>query len=148
GLRLDTARGALQGGNAGPAVVPGKSDASRLIHAVTGTHNVVAMPPKGKPRLSTAEIALLKRWIDDGAHAPANEVAETVTPRRNPGPFQAPKPRVPPPAKDEKWVRTPTARFTPARLEKEGLRPSPEADRAPLTRRVSLDLTGLPPTPA
>src|SRR5215475_1616385 len=90
GLRLDTARGALQGGNAGPAVVPGKSDTSRLIHAVTGTHNVVAMPPKGKPRLSAAEIALLKRWIDDGAHAPANEVAETTAPKRKHWAFQPP----------------------------------------------------------
>src|SRR5438552_18072060 len=77
GLRLDTAKAALEGGNSGPVVVAGKSAASRIIHAVTGTHDAPSMPPKG-PRLDANQIALLKRWIDEGARAPASETAKTT----------------------------------------------------------------------
>src|SRR5262249_56080806 len=74
GLRLDTAAAALKGGDSGPALVPGKSAASRLIQAVTGADDVPQMPPKGA-RLSDKDIAVLRAWIDDGAKAPANELA-------------------------------------------------------------------------
>src|SRR5579883_288715 len=75
-LRLDSVTAARQGGVSGPALVPGKSSASRLILAVRGGNDeVAAMPPKG-PRLSVHEIALLRAWIDGGAPIPPNETAE------------------------------------------------------------------------
>ena len=147
GLRLDTAKAALEGGYSGPAVVPGKSHASRLFQAVTGVKNVPVMPPKG-PRLSAREIALLKRWIDEGAKAPANEVIEATTRKSDHWAFRPPQRRVPPAVKQEAWARNPIDRFVLARLEKKGIRPSPEADRPTLIRRLYLDLVGLPPTPA
>ncbi len=146
GLRLDTAKAALQGGNSGPIIAAGKSAASRIIHAVTGTHDAPAMPPKG-PRLDGKEIALLKRWIDEGARPPASETVQTSTKSKH-WSFQPIKRPTLPTVKDERWVRNPIDRFILARLEKEQVRPSPEADRATLIRRVSLDLLGLPPTPA
>ena len=95
------------------------------------------MPPaySGK-HLKPAEIETLKRWVAQGArYAPHWSF---VPPKRPPLP----------PVKNAAWVRNPMDRFILARLEQEGLRPSPEADRRTLLRRLSLDLTGLPPTPA
>src|SRR5579859_4075991 len=77
GLRLDTAKAAFEGGNSGAVVVKGKSGDSRLIHALLGSNDVKLMPPKG-PRLSDREVALLRRWIDEGANAPANEVGQQI----------------------------------------------------------------------
>jgi mono/diheme cytochrome c family protein len=144
GLRLDTAAGLREGGDSGPPVVPGDSSKSRLYHAITGTNDVKAMPPKG-PGLSAAEVALVKAWIDQGAKFPAEEKA-------GPGPkvthwsFRPVKRPAVPDVRDA-WGRDPIDAFVLARLQKEGLKPSPEADRATLLRRLSLDLTGLPPTP-
>src|SRR5262245_5889531 len=76
GLRLDSAKSLLAGGNSGSILIPGKGDASRLLHAVTGSNDVAIMPPK-PPRLAEKEIALLKRWIDEGAKAPKEEVVQT-----------------------------------------------------------------------
>jgi hypothetical protein len=73
-LRLDTAAAALKGGESGPAVVPGKSDASPLLDSLTGGGDIRRMPPKG-PGLPEAQIALIKNWIDQGAKAPAKEEA-------------------------------------------------------------------------
>ncbi|MCS6852560.1 MAG: PSD1 and planctomycete cytochrome C domain-containing protein [Gemmataceae bacterium] len=146
GLRLDTAAGVRQGGNSGPAVIPGKSGQSLLIHAVTGTNEARPMPPEG-PRLSTAQVDLLKTWIDEGALAPEEStVAESATPRSTHWAFQAPKRPPVPGVRNHSWVRNPIDAFILAELEKRGLTPSPEADRITLLRRVSLDLIGLPPT--
>jgi mono/diheme cytochrome c family protein len=142
GLRLDSAAAILQGGNAGPAVVPSKSKDSRLLHAVTATGDVKPMPPKG-PRLNEAEIAVLRGWIDAGAHGPPSEMAAASK-------HWAFQPIVRPPiptVKNAAPVRNPIDRFILARLEKEGIAPAPEADRVTLLRRVSLDLIGLPPSP-
>src|SRR5262245_24740293 len=128
GLRLDTCAAALKGGNNGPAIVPGKSDSSRLIKAITAADNVPVMPPK-EPRLSTAEIALLRAWIDAGAPAPADEVAAKTANKSKHWAFQPPAHPDPPPVKNAAWVRNPIDRFILARLEKEGVSPSPEADR-------------------
>jgi mono/diheme cytochrome c family protein len=143
-LRLDTAAGAKQGGDSGPAVVAGKSDESPLIDAVTAEDGTERMPLK-RPPLSEAEIATLRAWIDQGASAPAGEVPSKpatvhwafVPPRR---------PEVPQVA-DASWPINPIDAFLRQRLQKEGLTPSPESDRATLIRRASLDLTGLPPAP-
>jgi mono/diheme cytochrome c family protein len=145
GLRLDTAAAAVKGGDSGPAIVPGNSKDSRLIKALTGADDVVQMPPKGE-KLTAEQVALLKKWIDAGAKAPAGEVAETVNPKMRHWAFQPPVRPAEPAVKNAAWVRNPIDRFILARLEKEGIAPSPEADRATLIRRLSLDLTGLPPT--
>src|SRR5262245_47729747 len=127
GLRLDTAKAALKGGNTGPAILPGKSASSLLVHAITGTNDVTAMPPKG-PRPSEKGIALLKRWIDDGARAPADEVAQTIKKGSNHWAFQPPRRLAPPAVRDTVWPRNAIDRFILARLEKENIKPSPEAD--------------------
>ncbi len=148
-LRLDTAAALLRGGNLGAAVVPGKSQESLLIKAVTAANEkeVAPMPPPpNKPRLSATEIAALRAWIDAGAKAPAGEVPLAPTKSKH-WAFQPPLRSSPPAVKNTSWVRNDVDRFILARLEKEGIAPSPEADRVTLIRRLSLDLTGLPPTP-
>jgi mono/diheme cytochrome c family protein len=145
GLRLDTAAAALEGGNSGPAVVPGKSGDSLLIKAVTAADGVSAMPPK-EPRLTPQQVAILRAWIDAGAKAPAGELAEAPKATTH-WSFRPPLRPAPPAVKDGAWVRNPIDRFVLARLDRDGIRPSPEADRVTLIRRLSLDLIGLPPTP-
>jgi hypothetical protein len=145
GLRLDTAAAVLHGGNSGPAIVPGKSGDSLLIKAVTGAKDVKIMPPK-EPRLTAEQISVLRTWIDDGAKAPASEIAAASAKSKH-WAFKKPAHPDEPPVRDAAWVRNPIDRFILARLEKEGLPPSPEADRITLIRRVSLDLLGLPPSP-
>jgi mono/diheme cytochrome c family protein len=147
-LRLDSARAIHLGGNSGPAVVPGKSGDSRLIQAVTGGNDeVAAMPPKG-PRLDAREVALLRAWIDGGAPIPTGEtVARKDEPRSKHWSFQPIRRPAEPVVRNANWCRNPIDRFILARLEKQGIAPSPEADRVTLLRRLSLDLTGLPPTP-
>jgi hypothetical protein len=147
GLRLDTVADALEGGNSGPVIVAGKSSQSRLIQAVTGVPEVPVMPPKDKPRLSAQEITLLREWIDQGAKGPGGEAVAKATGKSKHWGFQ-PVRRLPPPAvKNTPWARNAIDRFILARLDKGGLVPSPEADRATLIRRLSFDLRGLPPTP-
>jgi mono/diheme cytochrome c family protein len=148
GLRLDTAAALLRGGNAGPAVVPGKSAESLVVKAVTGSDGVKAMPLKGS-RLTPDEVARLCAWIDAGAKAPANEAPQAATVKSDHWAFRAPvRPAVPQVRNPQSTIRNPIDRFVVARLEKEGLAPSPQADRVTLIRRLSLDLLGLPPTPS
>ena len=144
GLRLDHPDLAFKGGNSGPVIVPGDSGKSRLIHVVDGTDPELKMPEGGKP-LSAEEIAKLRAWIDQGAYWP--KPAEGPTPIRSDHWAYQPirRPAIPA-VKNTAWVRNPIDAFVLARLEKEGIAPSPEADRTTLLRRVSLDLTGLPPT--
>lgn len=137
-LRLDTKEGAfgpLRDG--GHAVVPGKLDESELVRRVTAADVDEIMPPpgKGKP-LKPEQIDLLKRWIEGGASWSQHWA------------FVAPHRPAPPVVSDPTWPRRPIDQFILARLDREGLRPSPEADRATLLRRVTLDLTGMPPTSA
>jgi mono/diheme cytochrome c family protein len=147
GLRVDSVAALKEGGNSGPAIVPGQAGDSRLIHALTGANDVVRMPPK-EPRLSPAEVALIQKWIDQGAPVPAEEAAITAAGAKDAHwafrPVQRPEL---PAVKNAAWVRSPIDAFILARLEKEGIAPSPAADRATLLRRLALDLTGLPPTP-
>jgi mono/diheme cytochrome c family protein len=149
GLRLDTAAGLRQGGDGGEAVVPGDGARSRLYGAITGTEGK-AMPPVG-PRLAAAEVARIKAWIDQGAKPPADDRGAPAGVKVTHWSFLPVKrPAVPGSVGrigNPSCHRNPIDAFVLARLAKEGLRPSPEADRVTLLRRLALDLTGLPPTP-
>jgi len=135
-LRLDTKEGALGERPDGAAFVAGKVDASRAIERVTSNDPELRMPPpKSGPALSAEQIDILRRWVAQGA------------PWQTHWSFEKPARSAPPTVKDADWSRSPIDRFVLARLEREGLRPAPEADRATLLRRLALDLTGLPPTP-
>jgi hypothetical protein len=123
----------LKSGN--KAIVPGKSAESALINRVTAGDDEERMPPKGKgERLKPEQIAKLKTWINQGAKY--EQHWSYVKPKRPPLPA----------VKNKSWPKSDLDYFVLARLEKDGLSPSAEADRAVLIRRVSLDLIGLPPT--
>jgi mono/diheme cytochrome c family protein len=144
-LRLDTAAAAIKGGRGGPAVVAGKPEESPLLLAVTGEGDVERMPLK-RPPLPDDQVATLRRWIEAGAPAPADEVPSAGPPKH--WAFVAPERPAVPPVKAASWPRNPIDFFILSALERDGIAPSPEADRATLIRRASLDLTGLPPSPA
>jgi Protein of unknown function (DUF1549)/Protein of unknown function (DUF1553)/Planctomycete cytochrome C len=144
-LRWDVKEIALKGTDHGPVIVPGKSAESRMIHLVAGLDSNMVMPQKGD-RLSAQEVGLLRAWIDQGAKWPDGLDPKSYTEKKSHWAFKAPVKAAIPSVKDKKWVRNPIDAFVLARLEKEKLHPSPEADRVTLIRRLSLDLTGLPPT--
>jgi hypothetical protein len=143
-LRLDDRAAALRGGADGAVIVPGKGADSELIARVVSDDPEERMPPKG-PRLTAEEVDRLRTWIDRGADWPAQESAQARKGRDH-WSFKAPVRPPLPQVKDSAWVRSPIDRFILARLEREGLQQSPEADKTTLIRRLSLDLTGLPPT--
>ena len=145
GLRLDAARIAIKGGDRGPAVIPGKSAESLLYQVLIGQGDVTAMPAEGPP-LSEEEIALIQRWIDQGAAAPENETADEATIRTDHWAFQPIRRSALPQVKSTSWAHNPIDLFVRARLEQEELASSGEADRVTLIRRLSFDLHGLPPT--
>jgi hypothetical protein len=143
GLRLDTVAAALKGGENGPALKPGASAQSLLMQAVRGEHDNISRMPYKKPPLPEPVIADLARWIDAGAPSPADEAPD----RNIHWAFQTPlRPGVPATSSSRNTLH-PIDAFVRARLAQDKIRPSPEADRATLLRRVSLDLTGLPPSP-
>jgi hypothetical protein len=159
GLRLDQKSSAFKGGESGePAVVPGNSIESHLLQLVTSTDPDQAMPPKGD-RLKPREIAMLQRWVETGAHwidqTPAEKIEiVAVNPDRQITPqdrqfwsFQPPRPMPSPATTNTSWPRGEIDRFILARLETLGLHPSADASRAVFIRRITYDLTGLPPTP-
>ena len=143
GYRLDTRAGALESGDTGKkGIVPGKSGESQVMARVRGTEGK-RMPPKGDP-LGEKQAQLLARWIDAGAAYGAESSAAVASDH-----WAFRKPVSPPvPAASHAWVKSPIDAFILARLQKAGLTPNPEADRPTLLRRLSLDITGLPPTPA
>ena len=143
GLRLDSQEAALKGGTSGKDILPRNSAGSRLIRLVAGLEEKV-MPPVGA-RLTAAEIGLLRAWIDQGVDWPAPQIGQNRVSSH--WAFQKIKRPDPPAVRDRAWPRNPIDRFIQARLESEGIAPSPEASKLTLLRRVSLDLTGLPATP-
>ena len=151
GYRLDRKTDAFRGGESGhAAMIPGQSAKSPLIQRLITQDEEEKMPPKGD-RLSAGQISRLRSWIDEGAVWPEDAGRGVLTGRPAAKPhwaFQAPVPQVVPPVRNKRWVRNPIDTFVLARLEKEKIKPSPEADRPTLIRRLSLDLLGLPPTPA
>jgi mono/diheme cytochrome c family protein len=146
-LRLDARSALVEGGDMGPAIEPGDPESSLLIEAVRGDDESLAMPPKGE-KLSPAEIAALERWIAAGAPWTAGD--DAVASRKETwASHWAFQPVVDPPVpttSDPSWNRTPVDAFIRAGLDAAGLPPSPEADRRTLIRRLTYDLTGLPPT--
>jgi Protein of unknown function (DUF1553)/Protein of unknown function (DUF1549)/Planctomycete cytochrome C len=136
-LRLDLRDGATADLGGYAAIVPGKPDASAIIKRVSSTDPDEQMPPPDskKPRLTEEQIAIIRRWIEQGAEYEGHWA------------FLLLKNAPPPAVKNESWAANPIDRFILARLEQESIAPSPPADPATLIRRVSLDLTGLLPSP-
>jgi len=143
GLRVDTREVLLAGGDSGPAIVPGDSDGSLLIRAVRRLDDVSAMPPDAP--LTPQQIEHLAAWVKEGAPWPA--AASKFTAARH-WSLEPVKQIDPPSVQDANWPQTSVDLFILAKLEAAGLRPSPPADRRALLRRVTYDLTGLPPTAA
>ncbi len=148
GLRLDSRDGVRTGGETGPAVEPGNPGDSLLIQAIAQTGEAPKMPPKSQ--LPSGVVADFRRWVEMGA----------PDPRSGPPPSAAslardwwslkavvrpPLPQLDP--EGQRWARTPIDAFILATLREKGLSPAPEADRRTLIRRLSFDLTGLPPSP-
>jgi hypothetical protein len=147
GLDLSTRERLLEGGDQGAALTPGDAAKSLLIEQVSGAEP--KMPRQGA-KLTPDEVATLRKWIDDGAAWPKGIVLKEEKVARADGDWWSLRPLTRPaipPVKDAKWVRTPLDAFIRAALEAKSLRPSPEADRVTLLRRVTFDLHGLPPTP-
>jgi hypothetical protein len=149
GLRLDRKADILRGGDSNHApFVAGKSAESEMFKRVTSGDPEEQMPPPGKgavgarERLTSDQIALLKAWIDGGAAIPDDASMKQEKHWAYVKPVARPLPEV----RDAAWARNGIDRWVLARLEKEGMKPSAETERAVLLRRVSLDLTGLPPT--
>jgi hypothetical protein len=163
GLRLDSLESILAGGGSGPAVVPGKADESLLVEAIN--YDGLEMPPDA--RLIPEKVAVLTRWVSLGAPWPARDRAAAhaaIDSRTNPSrsvltsgpplwslqPLRRPSvPELRTSGAEEwsEWSRNPIDRFILKALLDHGLTPAPEADKATLIRRVTFDLTGLPPSP-
>jgi hypothetical protein len=151
GLVVDSLAGLLQGGDRGPAVIPGDVEGSLLIKAVRYTDPDLQMPPRGK-QLSMAQIKDLEEWVKLGAPWPPSNKkpersAKFTDEDRQWWAFQPVRPPPVPEVHDGGWSRSPVDKFVFQKLAAEGLTPSPEADRAALARRLYFDLWGLPPAP-
>lgn len=152
-LRFDHKASAMKGSDNGPVILPNKGAESKLVHALRGTNPKLKMPRKGGP-LPADQITLIEAWIDEGAPWP-DSASVVLTQKTDHWAFIPPvKPPVPAiaalPLHDAAWKASPNPidAFIAARLIDEGLQPSPPAAVATLARRMHLDLTGLPPTPA
>ena len=133
GLRLDTRDGAFTTSRRGAIIVPGDASKSLLYQRISHADTARRMPPASAERTLTArQVETVKQWIDGGAKWETHWAFTTI--------------QRPDPPKNAVASRNPIDRFVLARLESEGLRPSPEADRATLLRRLSFDVAGLPPT--
>ncbi|MEO7653067.1 MAG: PSD1 and planctomycete cytochrome C domain-containing protein [Bryobacteraceae bacterium] len=155
GLELDSREHLLKGGKSGPAIVPGKPDASLLIQAVKRTHETLKMPPEGP--LPAADIDALTAWVKMGAVWPESSVARVapkageyvITPeQRSFWSFRpVAKPEVPR-LNDTNWAKSAIDSFVLAKLSENGLKPVRAAEKRVLIRRATFDLIGLPPSPA
>ena len=158
GLRVDSRAALLAGGDTGAAIVPGDADGSLLIQAIRHDDPDFAMPPKEK--LADEAIHDLERWVALGAPWPAEPAGAEDATHESFGrkidieagkhfwSFQPPVRSAPPATKDAKWAWSDVDRFLLSAMEARGVAPVGEADKRTWLRRVSFDLTGLPPTPA
>lgn len=154
GLKLDSLAAILTGGDTGTVLVPGNLDESALIRAVRYTDDDLQMPPK--TRLTSAQVKVLEDWVKMGAPHPDGQVTGATPPPqkkidieagRKHWAFQLPRAVSPPSTKDTKWATSPIDSFVLAGIEAHNLKPAPDADKRTWLRRVTFDLTGLPPTP-
>lgn len=152
GLRVDHRAGLLAGGDSGPAIVPGAADKSLLVEAIR--FESFEMPPQGK--LTEAQIAILTRWVDQGAFWPEEAPPQLANPagafdlerrRAEHWVWQPIAPVSPPPVKHHQWPVAAIDHFILHDLEQAGLSPAEPVDRRTLIRRLYFDLIGLPPTP-
>jgi hypothetical protein len=153
GLRLDTRADTLKGGAAGPVIVAGKPDESLLLQVVKGVaKDTKRMPPEKKgPPLNAEQIAVLEEWVRLGAPDPRSESdgESHVGKAAKHWAFQRPVASPPPAVSDLAYpARNPIDSLIAVHLRAHGLKPAPAADRRSLLRRITFDLTGLPPTPA
>jgi hypothetical protein len=152
GLRLDHKSALREGGDSGPALIPGDPEASLLVKAISYQDPDLQMPPKG--RLSRDKIEALVEWVRRGAPDPREKGSVPVKAGidlekgRQFWAYQPPTKTNPPEVKAPEWGGNAIDRFIYARLEENGIRPLPTADRRTLIRRVNYSLAGLPPTPA
>ena len=144
-LRLDVKALALQGGLGGAVIKPRDGKGSRLVHRLAGANGEQSMP-LGQPRLQPEQIKLIQQWIDEGATWPDSALGAAKSALPSHWAFVAPTRPALPQIKNAVWVRTPVDSFIAAQHEARGLPAAAETDRETLMRRVSLDLTGLPPT--
>ncbi|HEV7406288.1 MAG TPA: PSD1 and planctomycete cytochrome C domain-containing protein [Chthoniobacteraceae bacterium] len=155
-LRLDSKAGWMKGGASGVVIVPGKPDDSLLVTAVRYWNKDLQMPPKHA--LEAPEVSDLVQWVKLGAPDPRETAPEAEAPKkvvstidfekgRQHWSFQPVQAPAPPAVQDKAWVRNEIDAFTLARMEPAGVKPAPDAGRFALLRRVTYDLTGLPPTP-
>ena len=154
GLKLDTRQHMLEGGDRGPAIVPGDVEHSLMVQAVHRTDDDLAMPPEEK--LTADQVAAIEHWIQVGApwsqdapitRATAYWDGEITAEQRRYWAFQPLADVQPPEVSDKAWPISPIDNFLLAQLEARGLKPAQSADRQTLLRRVTFDLIGLPPTP-
>ena len=151
GLRLDSRRGLLEGGESGPAIVPGDAEKSLLFQAVAGTHAELKMPKNADP-LGAPAVAALREWIEMGAPDPRDEPsaggdidwAAAFALRRQAWFWQPLSEEDPP---EVPGTAHPVDRFLRAAQREAGLTPAPRADEAAIARRLAFVLTGLPPAP-
>ena len=150
GLRLDSREAAFKGGATGAVIVPGDPTESKLVARISSSSDGFRMPPGGEP-LSASETSLISAWIAGGAVWPDSHSGPEARARQRESAadshwaFQPVRRPDPPDVNATDWVRNPIDRFVLARLEAEGLAPSPEAAPETLLRRIHLDLVGLPP---
>ena len=153
GLRVDDRNGLVYGGESGPAIIPGKPQESLLIRAVSYTDDDLKMPPK--KQLSPEQVADLTQWIQGGAAWPKVELPfdlgksnpEYDRLRKEHWAWQPVQDVITPSVQNRSWPLAESDSFVLARLEQQGLAPVGDADKLTLIRRLSFDLTGLPPSP-
>jgi mono/diheme cytochrome c family protein len=143
-LRIDSREMLLKGGESGPAIVPGKPEESLLIRAIRRQDDVSAMPPEKDKALRADQITDFVAWVKAGAVWPERS-AKFVAAKH--WAFEPLRDVVAPDVHDKVWIKTSVDPFILARQEAAGARPAPTADKLPLLRRATFDLTGLPPTP-
>jgi hypothetical protein len=147
GLRVDSREALIKGGESGPAIVPGDPGASLLVQAVSHSHETLKMPPPPGKRLPEAVVADLAEWVRHGAPWPESARSGGWAPTERHWAFE-PVRAAEPPADPSGTIDHPIDRFVEAKRTAAGLSAVEPADRRTLMRRVTFDLTGMPPTPA
>jgi mono/diheme cytochrome c family protein len=149
GLRLDAGASIIKGGNSGPILIPGKSNESKILHAVEGKDPETRMPPVPKALISKEQSALIATWVDQGAFIAKQDMVASSVVKKTPSTHWSFQPLVKPIIPSDNsagWARAPIDIFIYEQMRKEGLSPAKEADSLALLRRVYLDLTGIPPS--